>query len=522
MSHVTSYWAQQYGLVDPASTAADIEAADPGIADAAARLLNSEILALRFGRERAAVALSAVESGWSTTAPHDAVRTLMSLSDQVEQACQDTLPVVSELSAAIAKAHGDVVTAYAAADDAIAAMGLGSRSWTGGVDEMLRIDGDRAALVVNLNAAIMSIARSLDAAAQRSAAAMTIDPAAVLPPMAVSPAAVEHHANTALLGDDLRSPAGRRHHFALAVNSALQRARDAGYTAQLLRYDPDDPAGQGGVAIAIGDVSQATSVAVLVPGVGNSPVAVADGFELAHALNAAADTAGGRTAVTATVLWFGYDIPLSSAKDGLWGNAYDAARGAVQDSVRAIDAADALMGGASLAAFVHALRPLTNPAANLSLIGHSYGSTTVAQAARYLDEGAGVDDVVLLGSPGAGYGVTTARDLRAVQADHVYSLSFPLDPVPAVGASSVVAAVNPVGQIARKWAFGADSGPFGPDPTGDAFDANVIAAPSNVPADSPIDFDQHALTNYLSGRSLDAIGAVVAARYRQVPVRTAG
>jgi hypothetical protein len=47
----------------------------------------------------------------------------------------------------------------------------------------------------------------------------------------------------------------------------------------------------------------------------------------------------------------------------------------------------------------------------------------------------------------------------------------------------------------------------------------VITAPSNEPVDSAPDFDQHALSNYLSGSSLDAVGAVAAARYQQVPVQ---
>jgi hypothetical protein len=321
------------------------------------------------------------------------------------------------------------------------------------------------------------------------------------------------------LREDLRAPTGRRRRLAQAVNIALQQARAAGYRAHLLAYDADEPADQGGVAIAIGNVATASSVAVLVPGVGNSPADIANSFGLAGALNASAEKAAGPGSDTATVLWFGYDIPLSWTDDGPGDTPYATAQGAVLDSVRAIDASDAVIGGYRLASFVQALRPVMSAGSNLTLIGHSYGSTTVAQAAKTLDHHAGVDDVVLLGSPGAGYGITAATDLRAVGADHVFSLSFPLDPVPAVGRSSAIDAVFPAGALARHLSFGADTGPFGPDPTNASFGATVIAAPSNEPADAALDIDQHALSNYLSGGSLAAVGAVAAARYQQVPVQ---
>lgn len=518
MSHITTSWAHTYGLPDPAAAAAQITAAAEEIPVSAERLFTAMVLALRFGRQRARSALSAVEAGWSTPRSHDAIRTLMTMSAQVEQSCGDLGSACAELTRAIAKAQTDVAAAYAAADSAIAAMNLASRSWAGGPDEWVRVDRDRCALVWNLNAAISSVASAMDGAALRAAAAMTADPAAALPPETGNRATERHNANLAVLRDDLRAPTGHRHTFARAVTGALQQARAAGYTAQLLRYDPDDPADQGGLAIAIGDVAQATSVSVLVPGVGNSPIGIASSFDLASALNRAAAAAGGPGTRAATVLWLGYDVPLTATKDGVMGAAGHYMHRAVQDSVRAIDATDAVMGGGSLAAFVHGLRAVANPAANLALIGHSYGSTTVAQATRYLNKDDGVDDVVLLASPGVGYGIATADDLRGVDADHVFSLSFPFDPVPALGASGVVAAMNPVGQIARRLTFGADLGPFGPNPAREDFGGNVIAAASNEPVNAAPDFGQHSLTNYLSGSSLAAVGAVAAARYQQVPL----
>jgi hypothetical protein len=519
MPHITSTWARDYGLPDPATPASEITRADADLPAAAARVLGSVALAARFGRERARAACGEIESGWSSPRAQHSLTALVTLSLGVEQACDALARACALLAEAIAQAHADVDAAYAAADEVIARSNLAAGMWAAGPDEMLRIDRERCALVHNLNAAFSAIGRTLDAAAAGSRAAMEVDPGAAVP-SPVSPAVADRESRTmSSFRADLRSPTGRRHRLATAVSGALQQARAAGLTARLVAYEPDDPAGQGAVAICVGDMAEATSVAVLVPGVGNSPAHIADSIGLADALNASADHAAGRGGTTATVLWFGYDIPLSWMADGPGDTPYDTARGAVVDSVRAIDASDALQGGISLATFVQSIRPMMRTGSNLTLVGHSYGSTTVAQAARTLDRDAGVDDIVLLGSPGVGYGITTADDLRAVDADHVFSLSFPLDPVPAVGRSDAIDAIFPAGGLARAVTFGSGAGPFGPHPGDESFGATVIAAPSNEPVDSVVDFDQHALSNYLSGSSLAAVGAVTAARYQQVPVR---
>ncbi len=519
MPHITSTWARDYGLPDPATRASEISRADADLATAAARALGSVALAVRFGRERARAARGAIESGWSSPRAQHSLTALITLSLGVEQACGALARACTSLREAIAQAHADVDAAYAAADDVIAGSNLAAGMWAAGPEEMLRIDRERCALVHNLHAAISAIGRTLDAAASSACAALAVDPGAAVPSR-VSPAVADGESRTmSRFRADLRAPTGRHHRLATAVNDALQQARAAGRTARLVAYDPDDPAGQGAVAICIGDIAEATSVAVLVPGVGNSPAHMADSIGLAEALTASADNATGTSGTTATVLWFGYDIPLSWTKDGPGETPYDTARGAVVDSLRAIDASDALQGGISLATFVQSIRPMMRAGSNLALVGHSYGSTTVAQAARTLNRDAGVDDIVLLGSPGVGYGIATADDFHAVDADHVFSLSFPLDPVPAVGRSDAIDDIFPAGGLARAVTLGSGAGPFGPHPSDESFGATVIAAPSNEPVDSAVDFDQHAMSNYLSGRSLAAVGAVAAARYQQVPVR---
>ncbi|MEO7125455.1 MAG: alpha/beta hydrolase [Nakamurella sp.] len=518
MPHITSVWAGFYDAPDPAPIAAEITSACADIPRNAARLLNSVTLAMRFSIGSARTALAAVQAGWSARQPHDSVRAIWTISDTVEISCHALSQSCTDLAAAVSKAHAEVRAEYSLADSFIDSSGIRDDPSLYDIDGMRHVGTERIALVARLCARFSAVSRALDADAARMCAQLAVDPGTAVPYPEHNPSRTRHEANTARLRSDLRNPTGRQGLFAAHINEALSQARDKGYTAQLLSYEPNCPIGQGGVAIAIGNVSSASSVSVLVPGVGNSPVDIAGSFDLANELNAATESAAGINSSAATVLWLGYDLPLSWPSDGAMNTPRASVNGAIHDSVRAIDATSALMGGVLLTTFVHSLRPLVNGAANLTLIGHSYGSTTVSQAARSLAKSDGVDAIVLLASPGAGYGITTADDYKGIDADQVFSLSFPLDPVPKIGHSTVISGLNPVTQAARKMAFGVDLGPFGPNPADASFRANVMNAPSNAPDGGSLDFDQHALTNYLSGESLAAVGAVTAGRYGHVPV----
>lgn len=133
--------------------------------------------------------------------------------------------------------------------------------------------------------------------------------------------------------------------------------------------------GDGQVVEVFGDLEGADSVAVLVPGMGTD----LDGYRSTLRPRAAslAETAGGTTAVVA---WLGYDPP-----DG-FGPA------SVLDL---LEPGAAREGGGSLREVVRGLGLRQDQ--TLTLIGHSYGSTTVAAA---LLAGARPDRVVVLGSPG--------------------------------------------------------------------------------------------------------------------------
>lgn len=138
-----------------------------------------------------------------------------------------------------------------------------------------------------------------------------------------------------------------------------------------------DPA-TGRAAIATGDVDHAAHVGVFVPGF---TARAEDLPERVAELEVLAARAGPGTAVVA---WYDYVTPQ-------WSGIGDPRR-SVLGTRPASDAAGRL---ASFLTGVDVARP--GGPAHLTAIGHSYGTLAVAQA---LPAARGVDDVVLLGSPG--------------------------------------------------------------------------------------------------------------------------
>lgn len=138
-----------------------------------------------------------------------------------------------------------------------------------------------------------------------------------------------------------------------------------------------DGMGDGRVAEVFGDLDTADAVAVVVPGMGTD----LDNFEATVRTPVAslADVAGPSTA---TVAWLGYDPP-----DG-FGIGPD-------ERADLLHARAAHLGGDALGKTVDGLD--LDPAVTVTLIGHSYGSTTVAADVA---AGGRVDRVVALGSPG--------------------------------------------------------------------------------------------------------------------------
>ncbi len=197
---------------------------------------------------------------------------------------------------------------------------------------------------------------------------------------------------------------------ARATNLALVDGADfedprteAPVAVQLYLYDPAGYGGDGRVAIALGDLDAARHMAVAVPGMGTEASTV--GTRVPEGVFAAASA---HTAEPIAVMtWHGYDAPSIAVMDGNDDDPIDDASDWVAEAgelAEVVTMGRATVGAAALARDVSGLRALRHgDDVHLTVIGNSYGSTTVAIAADEFDLAA--DDVVLTGSPGAGRAV---------------------------------------------------------------------------------------------------------------------
>jgi len=235
-------------------------------------------------------------------------------------------------------------------------------------------------------------------------------------------------------------------------------------TAHLLVFEPQAYGSHGRVAITVGDLDSAAHVAFLVPGL-RSDVrsSLASMTDNATAITSQARRRA-RTGV-ATVAWMAYDAPdLSNV-----GTDRAAAAGAdlLAQDVLGVQAA-------------REVQP------HLTVVGHSYGSTTTGTALR--DHWTGVDDAVFVGSPGPN--VERATDLR-VPAGHVF-----------VGASSR----DPVSYLDL----------FGADPTHENFGAVRFRAEDPTRNPWRLDIRDHSKYFEPKTESLANIVSIVAGDYRSV------
>ncbi|MBY8847596.1 alpha/beta hydrolase [Saccharothrix longispora] len=169
---------------------------------------------------------------------------------------------------------------------------------------------------------------------------------------------------------------------------------------RVLAYDPYGPRGDGGIAVAFGDPDTAGNLAVCVPGTGSDM----GSFGLDQAANLREQMGPNGNA---TIQWLGYDAPG-------W------AIGEVDNPAQARE------GGANLVADVNGYRAAAEAAGNrqhLTVIGHSYGSTTVGYAGM---NGLAADDIAFIGSPGVG---ASNVDQLSVGPGHVYVGATEHDPV---------------------------------------------------------------------------------------------
>ncbi|MEJ7634094.1 alpha/beta hydrolase [Aeromicrobium sp.] len=169
--------------------------------------------------------------------------------------------------------------------------------------------------------------------------------------------------------------------------------------AYLMLYDPYAADGDGYGAIAFGNPETADHVSVNVPGFGNKLTGIDGLAGSAFDVRETAERHGNGT--VASIAWMGYDAP-----------EFDSSVNGVVDGLGVAGEYKAEAGARNLESFVDGLRATRQGEdPHMTVIGHSYGSTTVGKAAGQ-DGTLDVDDIVLVGSPGAGEENPHASDLR--------------------------------------------------------------------------------------------------------------
>ena len=203
--------------------------------------------------------------------------------------------------------------------------------------------------------------------------------------------------------------------------------------------------GDGRALLSVGDLAGAGNVAFTVPGM-TTTVGDSLGSNVTGALNLYTEARWADSdKATACMVWIGYDAPSD------W------------DILTVTTEARARAGGALLAADVagyQASRGGDQP--NLTVIGHSYGSTTTARAAT--DVGLDVDSIALIGSPGAGSNTDHASDL-GIGAQNIWVGSASTDPVTRLGSHGLINPENLPGNVG-----------LGNDPAEDDFAAQRFQA----------------------------------------------
>ena len=510
---------------DPRPPARQLAGLDPTGLRLAAEHTLAAARRLAAAGETGQQSLAELARGWSSPAPGAGVTRLLVTAAQTAAILHGQATAMETTATVIerARSNGQLDISLAVAELAA----LRRHGWSDALDAVVGVpqlaDAVRAAAVVRrLHEALTGRLQTVEVAVASMLPALSGDPTAgpdglrgggpeaLLPPDPVmNPADRTDRRNRATLAADLGSGNPGRIRFAMAILQSLQHAGDRGGTAQLVVYDPTAFAGQGRAAISVGDLTTATDVAVLVPGITNSPSAMNGGIDQAADLRDEAHRQA-PDQDTAVVAWYGYDIPMSWAKDPESGLGTD-----IRDTVAAGSAANASTGAPVLAADLADIRTMSQTSTRLSVLGFSMGSTTVSEAARYRIP---VDSVVLLGSPGAGWDTDSAAGYASVKADDVYVLSYDQDPVTLPVTDDLASSILRIHD------------PYGPDPASASFGGHHIDAGTNVPLVSGTglasallrilgDPRHHSMSNYMRGRALTAEGAIVLGRTDEVPTK---
>lgn len=206
-------------------------------------------------------------------------------------------------------------------------------------------------------------------------------------------------------------------------------------------YKPGEYGGDGAVAFAFGDPDLADNVAAFVPGFSNTTSSLDGNL---NNLKGLYDTSGAdHRGSTSTIFWLDYNAPDFSGDPA-----------GIVDGLMVTNPLEAMAGGHHFADFIAGLHATDQgPAAHLTAIGHSYGSTTVGHA---LLDGAQVDDAILIGSPGQ----PVANAALFPHVGHVWVGSMDHDPVTLLGESiepridGITAATDTLGFDPAQGTFG--------------------------------------------------------------------
>ncbi|MEE3750096.1 alpha/beta hydrolase [Mycobacterium intracellulare] len=234
----------------------------------------------------------------------------------------------------------------------------------------------------------------------------------------VENAAAQHHVSVDQVTQHpelygLAPSAITRYNNAVKTKAGLSTDSDGGKNPVFLQtYDPEAFEGRGREAIAIGNPDTADNTTVLVPGTGSS---VRDGY-LTHrdGLNVYNEAQRADPNKSNSVLvWMGYHAP-DSAIDPQIGQTTLARNGG-----------GLLAGDVNALAVTHGGAP-----SHVTVMGHSYGSTTVADAAA--GSGMHANDIVLVGCPGTDL-AHSAGDFHLPEGGHVYVGAASTDPITHLG-----------------------------------------------------------------------------------------
>jgi hypothetical protein len=227
---------------------------------------------------------------------------------------------------------------------------------------------------------------------------------------------IEHLLGLQASGHELSPSEQRWLENAQSIEVALANASSGTYAsldieAYVMAYQPHAFGGDGIAAVAYGDPDTADHTAVYVPGI------MQDGTQIdengLQALNLYEETLTSmaaedppRAGSVSTIAWIGYDSPNFNP-ESMWPWDLGASGG---DVAHTLTEANAQAGGVALSQFVDGLNSTHTGGdqPHLTVIGHSYGSTTSSYAAA---GGMDADSLVLIGSPGASEGVHHASDL---------------------------------------------------------------------------------------------------------------